>query len=143
MGIAHSCETIYNTLLDAMLLNPPPVYGFIDNKYAIEATEGTINSNANIPQLTSSRSALKSLRSLTTVTLGWLPGHSKIWGNEVSDLLAKDGANGIASRRPPSSDQLIEIKNKCVFQSRQEAHDAYPEPDNDLDIIELADDIPM
>ena len=81
-----------------------------------------------------------------TVTLLWntlgkftsmaiqLPGHSKIWGNELADFLAKEGANGITSRAPPSRARLLQIKENSVFQNRHEADSALNDDDIDVDI---------
>jgi len=101
-------------------------------------------SKTNLNTISSGRTAYKALCERTSVTLQWVPGHSKVWGNELADLLAKDGASGITSRAPPSRTRLLHIKKNCIFQNHHEADSALTDDDNDEDInevIELADDL--
>ena len=39
--------------------------------------------------------ALEALRALTTVAIHWVPAHRNVFENEVADLPAKRGANGV------------------------------------------------
>jgi ribonuclease HI len=142
-GIKHACSDLFSAFSEAAVPNPLPVYGFIDNKYAIEATDELIRSKTNLGVLAEARSALKDLRSLTSVTLGWIPGHSKLWGNEVADLLAKDGAQGITSRSPPSRATLRRIKGACVFDTQADADQLALSDDDSEGVIEIADDIDL
>lgn len=46
--------------------------------------------------------ALNELGSRNSVTFGWVPGHSNIWGNEIADELARAGSKHIMYRPEPA-----------------------------------------
>ena len=70
---------------------------FSDSKYALNIANGTWKAKAHLPLVRQLRSALAFFRTLTTVSLLWVPAHADIYHNDLADLLAKRGAEGISS----------------------------------------------
>jgi len=78
----------------------PPVCAFVDNRYAIDAANNTNKCKANRKQVAETRRAVSALRTLTEVSIRWVPAHAGVGGNEVADSLAKRGGKGTTSRAP-------------------------------------------
>jgi ribonuclease HI len=95
---------------------PIPVYLFVDSSYAINVTEGKWKAKSNLKTVQHTISALSTLRSLTSVHFRWVPGHSNIFEQELSDFLAKRGAEGVSSSTHPHSTALSEIRRICNLQ---------------------------
>ena len=93
-------KEVYITILTKIAIDHVNfnIYFIIYVHYAINTVLGKIKSKTNQDIISTARTAYTSLSERTTVTLLWVPGHSKIWGNELADFLAKEGANGGLSR---------------------------------------------
>ena len=87
--------------IDARSPRPPPIYIFVDNKYAINATQGTTRNRTNLALVREARAALAALSRITTVHIDWVPGHANIFQNEIADYLAKRGSRGTSTQLPP------------------------------------------
>jgi ribonuclease HI len=92
---------------------PRPVHLFLDNLYAKNIAEGKWIAKSNFLLVEELLKGIANLKSLTTVSLFWVPGHAGILENELSDFLAKRGANGLTSYGSPSEEELSAIRSKC------------------------------
>ena len=96
------CEHLFELLSRISPSSRPPVFVFIDNRYAIESANSDKKCKANRRQVGLTRRAVSALRTLTDVSLRWVPAHAEVDGNEDADTLAKRGAKGTTSSDPPS-----------------------------------------
>ena len=96
------CEHLFELLSRVAPSSRPPVFVFIDNRYAIESANSDKKCKANRRQVGLTRRAVSALRTLTDVSLRWVPAHAEVGGNEDADTLAKRGAKGTTSSDPPS-----------------------------------------
>ena len=79
----------------------PNVVFFVDSTYTLNIAAGRWKAKANLDTITTLKSSVVRLRSLTTVSLFWVPSHSGIFESELVDFLAKEGADGISSSTIP------------------------------------------
>ena len=77
-----------------------------DNRYAINTATGRWTAKSNLPAIAALKSALKHLHQLTSVSIHWVPAHCNIFENELADLLAKRGADGVTSSSLPDLSRL-------------------------------------
>ena len=98
---------------------PRPITIFSDSRYALNIANGIWKAKAHLPLVRDLQSVLARLRSLTTVSLFWVPAHAGIFFNDVADLLAKRGADGISSSAQPDAASLLRL--------RQGGYDAQPD----------------
>ena len=70
---------------------------------------GKWRAKSNLLLVEDLRLALISLKALTSVTIFWVPGHAGVFENEISDVLAKRGAEGITSNVSLFPEQLTII----------------------------------
>jgi len=101
-GLKTLFETTYQILSANPLIPRQPLFTFTDNKYAIQSVDGELKNKTNRSIIQGAKNALRLLRTLIPVTLGWVPGHAGITLNECSDALAKRGAHGTTSSHPPA-----------------------------------------
>jgi len=101
-GLKTLFETTFQILSANPLMPRQPLFTFTDNKYAIQSVDGELRNKTNRSIIQGAKHALRLLRTLIPVTLGWVPGHAGIMLNECSDALAKRGAHGTTSSRPPA-----------------------------------------
>jgi ribonuclease HI len=90
------------------------VHLFLDNLYAKNIGDGNWIAKSNLGLVGELLDALRSLRALTQVTLFWVPGHAGIFENDLSDFLAKRGAEGVTGPAPPSEADLTKIRCECA-----------------------------
>ena len=70
----------------------PPVCAFVDNRYAIDAAHNTIKCKSDRKQVAETRHAVSALRTLTEVSICWVPAHAGV--GEIAVSLAKTGRQG-------------------------------------------------
>ena len=142
------CEHLFVMISPVPPCSRPPVFVFIDNKYAIESANSEKRCKANRRQVAMTRRAVSHLRTLTEVFLRWVPAHADVEGNEVADTLAKRGAKGTTSRAPPDppppppSTPPIPLSSP-VFHPVFELADDVDNIDDDLPPPPLAIPLPM
>ena len=107
---------LFESTADLLLQHPSiprrPLLTFTDNKYAIMSVDGNVKNRTNRIIIRDARAALRRLRAIIPVTLGWVPGHAGVALNEVSDALAKRGAHGTTSDLPPAPDPPQQVAHK-------------------------------
>ena len=130
-----------------------PVFFFIDNQYTIKAAEGTIRCRKNRTLVEAACSAVAGLGRLTDIHFRWVPGHAGILQNEIADWLAKRGAAGQTTDRPPPHTVIEKLRKACgddpgtSRHSPERKHDSNRpnHDDDDLSLIQdgldLADDL--
>ena len=74
---------------------------------------GKWRAKSNLLLVEDLRLALNSLKALTSVTIFWVPGHAGVFENEISDVLAKRGAEGITSNVSLLPEQLTKLRDEC------------------------------
>ena len=71
-----------------LLLARPPrsqlIHFFVDNQYGINVTLGKWKAKSNKKLVLSIQNALSLLRELATMNFFWVPGHARVFGNEVT-----------------------------------------------------------
>jgi len=97
-ALRHLSQILRTTPLEDEL----PLYIFIDNRTAIAVGLGRV-----VPRWCAADSKiittnLSHISITNPVTLFWVPGHSKVEGNEIADRLARRGACGISNTDPIS-----------------------------------------
>ena len=80
---------------------PKKLYLFIDNLYALNVSTGKWKAKAHRPLVTSIHELMSTLRLSSDLSIGWVPGHAGVDGNEEADGLAKQGAQAISPVRTP------------------------------------------
>ena len=96
------CDSLFELFSSCAPSSRPSVCVFVDNRYATDAANNTNKCKANRKQVAETRRAVSALRTLTEVSIRWVPAHAGVGGNEVADSLAKRGAKGTTSRAPLS-----------------------------------------
>ena len=66
-----------------------PIYFYSDSMSSLQALKGH---ETNSKLVLECHEALNKLAELTTVTLTYIPGHSNFSGNELADVLARQGS---------------------------------------------------
>ena len=135
------------TFIEARLTNRasphiPPIHLFSDSLYAINATLGNSRPKTHLSLVRDARRAFERLSRQTTPHISQVPGHAKIFYNEVADFLAKRGSAGITSRNPPPIEKIHKIRRKCkAFDSKHPPGAPSPlDPSLDSE-LELADEL--
>ena len=126
----------YETLRDHPSIPRRPLYVFTDNQYAINSAEGKNRNRTNKLLIQETQAALRTLRSLIPVFLGWVPGHAGVEMNEVSDGLAKRGAQGILSDLPLAPPDPKPAPRNCGI-LRPSSHPTTNDSGQDFDDDEL------
>ena len=70
---------------------PRRVYVFSDNQY-LNVSIGKWKAKAHRPLIATIHELITDLRRSSILTIGWVPGHADVEGNEVADKLAKLGS---------------------------------------------------
>jgi hypothetical protein len=80
---------------------------FVDNQYALNVSLGKWQAKAHRPLIANIHDLISALRPSTNLTIGWVPGHANVDGNEQADMLAKQGARAClpapVAAPPPTS----------------------------------------
>ena len=98
-GIRVACTKIHADMETMPPSERVPVYIFVDNQPAINAADGISRVRAQKRLVELVKQAVQTLRTVTSTTLLWVPGHAEIAGNDTADGLAKRGAKGNTSER--------------------------------------------
>ena len=98
-GIRVACTKIHADMKTIPPSERVPVYIFVDNQPAINAADGISRVRAQKRLVELVKQAVQTLRTVTSTTLLWVPGHAEIAGNDTADGLAKRGAKGNTSER--------------------------------------------
>ena len=112
-GIRVACTKIHADMKTIPPSERVPVYIFVDNQPAINAADGISRVRAQKRLVELVKQAVQTLRTVTSTTLLWVPGHAEIAGNDTADGLAKRGAKGNTSER-----KLIRFHRVHQYQCR-------------------------
>ena len=107
-ALTEALTFIESKLSNSRISQPPPVHIFVDNQLAIKATLGLSRPRTNLQLVQGSRRAYARLSRRTRTHIGWVPGHAKIFYNEVADFMARRGAAGRTSRSPPPPGKIVD-----------------------------------
>jgi ribonuclease HI len=119
----------------------PPVYIFIDNLYAINTAQKKWVATSNLSLLREIYPLLAQLRSRTSVTLIWVPGHCNVPGNEIADWLAKQGSKGVSSSTPPPP-HILDILMQVPAASSEPDPDPRQDHADGLEVNDLLPPLP-
>ena len=101
---------------------PRHLYLFVDNQYPLNVSIGKWQAKAHRPLIAKIHELIAALRQTTNLTIGWVPGHANVDGNEQADMLAKQGARAClpapAATPPPTRQR-----------SQDPTHPASPRPE--------------
>lgn len=81
---------------------PKKLYLFIDNQYALNVSTSKWKAKAHRPLITSIHKLMSTLQLSSDLSIGWVPGHAGVDGNEEADGLAKQGAQASTPVRTPT-----------------------------------------
>ena len=101
LGLIIALNHLRTGIEDGDFPTSPDYHIFVDNQYAIDATLGNSRPRSNLSLVRDARRAYGRLSGLTTAHITWVPGHAKIFYDEVADHMAKRGSRKISSRDPP------------------------------------------
>ena len=82
---------------------PKKLYLFIDNQYALNVSTGKWKAKAHRPLVTNIHGLMSTLQLSSDLSIGWVPGHAGVDGNEEADGLAKQGAQASTPVRTPTA----------------------------------------
>ena len=86
------CDSLFELFCSCTPSSRPPVCVFVDNRYAIDAAQNTNKCKSDRKQVAETRHAVSALRSLTEVSICWVPAHAGV--GEIAVSLAKTGRQG-------------------------------------------------
>ena len=81
---------------------PRRIYIFTDNLYALNVSIGKWKAKAHRPLIATIQKLITDLRRSSFLTIGWVPGHADVEGNEAADKLAKLGAQACSPDQIPT-----------------------------------------
>ena len=81
---------------------PKKLYLFTDNQYALNVSTSKWKAKAHRPLITSIHKLISTLQLSSDLSIGWVPGHAGVDGNEEADGLAKQGAQASMPVRTPT-----------------------------------------
>ena len=93
-GLSAACDHALRAMADPTHGHATNIF-FCDNRYALSMAEGKWRAKSNRHLINHIADKIKALKLVSTVLLLWVPGHADIRQNELSDWLAKSGANGL------------------------------------------------
>ena len=78
------------------------IYIFTDNLYALNVSIGKWKAKAHRPLIATIQKLITDLRRSSFLTIGWVPGHADVEGNEAADKVAKLGAQACSPDQIPT-----------------------------------------